>query len=281
MYSSSKAFFQPRTSLFGGQCPYCHEPTMANHLYCRVCGASQIVPDVDRGFCPFCGLRVGQGQEFCHECCGYLLPEETPNLEQEPPSILQRCSSMIPALVNRYHRASLIVGGLIIILIAYLAFTKATISSPNFAPNEPEPISQSVIVAKEAGPGLSLPRIPVPSPSPVVAQPTQPQLMQILNQIRAAQLNKDINLFMSSFSPNFPDIDDKRQKVLKIWQVYDYLDMKYEIKDMQKLDNNTTSANISWQFEVRDKNSGIKQIIKTYKVSFSKEGGRWLIRNEL
>jgi hypothetical protein len=75
MYSTSKAFVQPRASLFGDQCPYCHEPIMANHLYCRACGASQIVPEVDRAFCPFCGLRVSQGQEFCHECCGYLMPE--------------------------------------------------------------------------------------------------------------------------------------------------------------------------------------------------------------
>ncbi len=282
MYSSSKAFVQPRASLFGGQCPYCHEPTMVNHLYCRACGANQFVPDVDRAFCPFCGLRVGQGQEFCHECCGYLLPEETTNQEPKSPSILQRCASMIPGLVNRYHRVALMVGGLLIILIAYLAFAKATISPPTLASNEKEPTNQSIIVAKEAGPShVSLPKLPVPSPSPGVGQPIQTQLIQILDQIRQAQLNKDINLFMSSFSPDFPDIPEKRQKVLKIWQAYDYVDMKFEITDLQKLDNNTASANICWQFEVKDKNNEIKQINKTYNISFSQEGGKWLVRNEL
>jgi len=255
---------------------------MANHLYCRACGASQIFPEVDKGFCPFCGLRVGQGQEFCHECCGYLLLEEVTDQQPESAPLLQRCSFMISGLVNRYLRVALIVGGLIIILVAYLAFAKTTISSPTFAPNEKKPTSQSIVMAEGASPHhVSLQKLPVKFPSPDVAQPIQTQLVQILNQIRTAQLNKDINLFMSLFSPNFPKIDEKRQKVFKIWQAYDYLDMKFEIKDMQRLDNNTASANIYWQFEVKDNNiKEIKQFRKAYKISFSQEGGNWLIRDE-
>lgn len=271
---------QQRKNLFGPQCPYCHEPIMANHLYCRSCGASQIVPEFDRAFCPFCGLRVSKRQEFCHECCGHLMPEETTDQEAKRPPFLQRYSFKFAGSVNRYIQASLIVGGLIFFLITYLAFTKTAMFAFSSGQNKEPPPIQGLLVAEESGPDQSLfQNSPASLPSLGVDLP-QDQLTQMLNRIREAQLNKDINLFLSSFSPNFPELEEKRQKVLKTWQLYDFIDMNYEIQDIQKHDNNTVSVRVYWRVEFKNQNTNeIKQIDKYYSISFSKEGDKWLIKD--
>jgi len=191
---------------------------MANHLYCRSCGASQIVPEFDRAFCPFCGLRVNKQQEFCHECCGHLVPEETKDLETKRPPFLQRYSYNFGGRVNRYIQACLLVGGLIFASITYFALTKTAIFAISFGQNEGKPPSQGVLVAKETGISQSFFQESASTPS-LSAGPPQAQLIKMLNRIRKAQLNKDIDLFLSSFSPNFPELEEKRQKVLRTWQL--------------------------------------------------------------
>jgi len=270
---------QERKNLFGPHCPYCHEPIMANHLYCRSCGASQIVPEFDRSFCPFCGLRVSKRQEFCHECCGHLMPEETPDQELRRPSFLQRFSFDFVGWATRSGKAFLVVGGLLFALITYLALTKAAILPFGFGPSQEKSLRQGIVVAKETGQSQPVTKkSPASLPSPVV-EPPQVQVTERLNRIRQAQLNKDINLFLSSFSPDFPQLEEKRQKVLKTWQLYDFVNMNFEIQDMQKQDDNTMAVKVYWQVEYKNQHAEeIKQIDKYYSVSFSKEGDQWLIK---
>ncbi len=283
MSATAKTLVQQRHNLLGAQCPYCHEPTMANHLFCRACGASQIIPEVDRAFCPFCGLRVSQGQEFCHECCGYLLPEKTTGQEPPAPPFLERCFSQVRGLVNRYLRVALMVGGLVMVFIVFLSLSKTAIFPPAFEQSEKQPAGQGTPVAKETEPSqVFFQSPPVQSPVPNVELSVRSQLSQVLSQIRKAQMDKDIDLFMSAFSPYFQGLEEKRQKILRIWQLYDFVDMNFEIKDIQELDNNTASVNVYWQIEAKNKNTQeIRQSIKSYSVTFSKEGDKWLIKDEL
>lgn len=271
---------QARQNLFGPQCPYCQEPVLANHLYCRSCGASQIVPEFDRAFCPFCGHRVSKRQEFCHECYGHLLPEETTEQEIESSPCGHCYTSRIVGWVNRYKQTFLLVGGLILASLICLVFTKTTTVGTGFNQNQAEPPSPNVIVAKKTGARQSYFKKSPPSlPSPGT-EPPQAQLTQMLNRIRKAQLNKDINLFLSSFSPNFPELEEKRQKVLRTWKLYDFITMNFEIQDIHKQDNKTVSAKIYWQIEFKKQNTTeIKQLDKYYCVSFAKEGDQWLIRD--
>ncbi len=217
MYSPDKTVVQQPPKLFGAQCPHCHEPTMANHLFCRACGASQIVPEFDRTFCPFCGIRVNQRQEFCHDCCAYLLGEETTEQGPERPAVLHRFSSKVRGWASKHIQASLVAGGLVFLVIACMVMTKSPILTVNFGLNEEKPAEPGILVAKENEPGQACYQKNLASSLSIDAkEPLQTRLAQRLNQIREAQLKKDINLFMSSFSPNFHELGEKRQKILKV-----------------------------------------------------------------
>ena len=45
----------------------------------------------------------------------------------------------------------------------------------------------------------------------------QEDLIKLLAQIREAQLKKDIHMFMEAYSPDFPELGQKRETTLNIW----------------------------------------------------------------
>lgn len=116
-----------------------------------------------------------------------------------------------------------------------------------------------------------------PSPSPSVPAEYFPKL---LNRIREAQLEKDIDLLFSAYSPSFPEIGKKRDKTLKIWQTYDFLEIRFLIEDVQQKDARTFWAKVTWNIKAQNTESNeIKRSWKSYYVCFSKETGSWLIHN--
>jgi hypothetical protein len=269
--------------VLGDQCPYCHEPIMGNYLFCRSCGASQIVPEFDRAFCPFCGLRVSKRQEFCHECCGYLRSEEQVNQEPVPLPILQRCVKKVSEWVNRNIHAAFLVGGLICAMIIYLALTKTAIVDINLALNDKKLTGQETLTVKQVEQDqAAYLQPPLPLASDILGQSSRTQVTQMLNQIRKAQLNKDIDLFMSSFSPNYHELAAKRKEMLRIWQRYNFVSMSFNIEDVQEGDKNIASVKVNWQIEAKNQfTNEIKQFTKSYLIYLSKEGDKWLIKDML
>ena len=272
---------QQDIALLGPQCPHCLEPITANYLFCRACGASLIFPEFDRSFCPFCGIRVSERQEFCHECCGHLMPEEKKVQETKRSQFLKRFSYKFGPWKRKHTLISLIISSLIFASIAYLVLNKTAILDIRPNKSTEKLHSQDIMVAKKTSPNPSIfQKTPVSVPLVGLEAPVDTQLSQLLNQIREAQLQKNIELFMSSFSAKFPQLEEKRLTALKIWQLYDYIDMKFEIKDIKKQDNNNASAIIYWQIEAKKRSTGIiKHFNRSYYVSFSKEGDKWFIKD--
>jgi hypothetical protein len=269
--------------VLGDQCPYCHEPIMGNYLFCRSCGASQIVPEFDRAFCPFCGLRVSKRQEFCHECCGYLRSDEQLTQKPAPLPTLQRCVKKVSGWVNRNIHAAFWVGGLICVMIIYLALTKTALFDINFTSKDKNLTGQETLTVKQAEQEQAAYQQPLlPLASDIVRQSSIIRVTQMLNQIRKAQLNKDIDLFMSSFSPNYHELAAKRKEMLRIWQTYNFVNMSFNIEDVQEGDKNIASVKVNWQIEAKNQfTNKIKQFTKSYLIYLSKEGDKWLIKDML
>ena len=133
----------------------------------------------------------------------------------------------------------------------------------------------------------------VPSAKILVAQPVPParqaaqavaipeweQVNGILEQVREAQLKKDIGLFLEAYAPTFPHLDKKKEFILKTWQKYAYLDMHFAIEDIQKPDPNTIIAKVTWDITLEDLVSKKKSALKRdYTVHFSHVSGKWLIQ---
>jgi hypothetical protein len=109
--------------------------------------------------------------------------------------------------------------------------------------------------------------------------PARENLLAVLKQIRAAQLSKDITLFLQAYSPTFPDLGAKKERVLKSWEKYDFLDLHFSLEDIQQTNAHTIIARVFWTITVHDVRSKNKRtLVKVYTVHFSNSSGKWLIQ---
>jgi hypothetical protein len=116
-------------------------------------------------------------------------------------------------------------------------------------------------------------------PPAVSVTPETTDLMELLNQIREAQLKKDIQLFMGAYSPNFPDLAQRRDLMLTIWQRYDYLDAQFQLSDITIKNSMLILGKVTWVIKARDRQiNAMKIFTKSYQVYFSKDSGKWLIQ---
>lgn len=115
--------------------------------------------------------------------------------------------------------------------------------------------------------------------SPAVAANSERQeLLELLNHIREAQLKKDINLFFEAYSPSFPNLAQRRDLIITIWNKYDYLDAQFRLSDITIKNSALILAKVTWVIKARDRqNNATKIFSKTYQVYFSKDTGKWLI----
>lgn len=112
----------------------------------------------------------------------------------------------------------------------------------------------------------------------LAAMPERQALLELLNQMREAQLKKDIHLFLEAYSPNFPNLAQRRDLMLSIWQKYDYLDSQFQLTDITIKNNTLILGRVTWVIKARDRqNNAMKIFSKSYQVYFSKDSGKWLI----
>jgi hypothetical protein len=125
--------------------------------------------------------------------------------------------------------------------------------------------------------------LPVPSPAApkVPAESTAPletQLTQVLAGIREANQKKDLSQFLSHYSPNFPQLQQRVQHISKAWKIYDYPKMDFKITEIKLLADKMAQARVTWNVETQNittlKN---KTIVKAYVIKFSKESSQWRI----
>jgi hypothetical protein len=141
------------------------------------------------------------------------------------------------------------------------------------------PIDQPVAEAK---PGTD--RAAEPSQLPLkvlqVSPPAaQEDLIQLLGQIRKAQLNKNIHMFMEAYSPDFPELAQKRETTLNIWKKFTYVDSQFELTDLRQENPLTIAGKVIWNIKAQDQKTGtMKMFTKAYFVTFSKQSGKWLIQ---
>jgi len=196
-------------------------------------------------------------------------------LEEEAQKIVQTSGLLTDNLVKAnkivWRMLGFIWAVMICLLIAYVAFLPKTIfysesgTSDRYARNT-APASQKDLTA--------------PSPDSSSPPPPSEYFPQLLNRIRQAQLQKDIDLFLSVYSPSFPDIGKKREQTLKIWKTYDFLEIQFLIDDLQQQDGRTFLAKVTSDIKAQNLDSNeIKRSVKSYHVSFSNRSGKWLIQD--
>jgi ketosteroid isomerase-like protein len=180
----------------------------------------------------------------------------------------------------------------IVILIAIgIFFLWSTYS--HFATKRSGPSTPS---SKEAPGPILRNASPPPNATPTVADPQEKGEKQsaqsspldesgeiegirdLLEKVREANLQKNIDLFMSCYSTDFKDREGKKRATLESWGKFNYLDLSYDLK-RHSISADTTNARIEWLMRISPKIGGQPQESKTVlDVTLKKEDGGWRIK---
>jgi len=144
-----------------------------------------------------------------------------------------------------------------------------------FWPQQAKPTE--VIVRKE----IVVPPLPSPPPKSPPAAPVDQEAEKIgslFENIRQANLQKDIDLFVSCFSRDFNDMGGKRRETLKMWENYNYLNLSYHLKK-QSVSGDTANVTLEWLVKTSQKKGGQSQEGRTVlDVTLKREEGLWKIK---
>jgi len=158
----------------------------------------------------------------------------------------------------------MILGGIFILMVAlgYFLWLKPSSSSP--------PLSKE-IASPSAG-------TPSQGQLPVSKNEEAEKIRVLFENIRQANLKKNIGLFMSCYSHDFEDKEGKRLAVLETWENFNYLKLSYHLKK-QTITGDTADVRVEWLIRTSPKAGGKPQDSRTVlHVMLSREEGNWKIK---
>ena len=232
--------------------------------------------------------------------------------EPQPPKKSSDNLEKRPSLPTKpkkdYRRLFLEVGGITIMALAGVYFLYSVYS--NLIRKEPEPrtpISRSSVTqtlptssatpqpasstgmesgetkTREESTAVSkdvLPTPPSPPGAPKEPSAENPEIRNIenlLENIRQANLKKDIDLFLSCYASNFKDREGKKRATLSFWTKFDYLDLSYDLKN-SSISGDTARVKVEWVIRISSSTNGQQQKSKSnLDVKLKKEEGSWKI----
>ncbi len=104
------------------------------------------------------------------------------------------------------------------------------------------------------------------------------KIRRLFENIRQANLKKNIGLFMSCYSRDFEDKKGKQLATLEAWESFNYLDLSYDVKK-QTITGDMADVSVEWLIRTSPKAGGQPQDSRTIlNVTLSREKGNWKIR---
>lgn len=101
-------------------------------------------------------------------------------------------------------------------------------------------------------------------------------IKNVFEQIKTAHLKEDINLFLSCYSPIYPDLNSKRQATLKNWKKFDFVNLTYNILE-KEIGADKANITVQWNMHTVGKDGSILKSKDTFNVVLRKEDGNWKI----
>lgn len=99
----------------------------------------------------------------------------------------------------------------------------------------------------------------------------------LLEHIRQANLQKNIDLFISCYASDFRNLDARKRATLAYWDKFNYVDLSYDLKD-PSISAETARAKVEWLIKTSSKAGGRPQENRSIlDVRFKKEDGGWRI----
>jgi hypothetical protein len=240
-------------------CEKCQTPYDEWQHFCLHCGHYVRAEPLPFQQCPQCGGQTALGQNFCPECAAPLK------------DIVSRSSRLI-------SHWKWLTGGLIAAILIFgtiLAFYFITWPWTTSAPRV-ESQSRSPIVAEDP---TKMGGAEANDPGTTVSN-VQADIERLLNQIKEANLTKNILLYMDTLSALYPQPDKKRQEVSKTWEKFDFTEMTFTVNKIRGLGNGNVVAEVNWRTWTKNLATQEPRTDDLhYRVWFAKELGQWKIKN--
>jgi len=263
-------------------CPSCGASSKEQYSFCRSCGTALKPSETELVFCTDCGTRVEASQEVCHSCQRPLAPE---GLEHSSPTTARH-----QVAINAWRppsRVMALVAGLALAISLVTGWLFLSKTQPHFPAVPPIPLESGIKSSTTESQPIAAQLSPVPAKDSEVSPaheslPTtevlKKELEELLQNMRDAQLKKDLDQYLNYYSLNFPALDKKRQAIAKNWEIYDYLDLEYKIEEVKLLITGNASVLVNWKIRYQIKGSEeIKNITQQFKILFSNESDKWRI----
>ncbi len=173
-----------------------------------------------------------------------------------------------------YPRMALNWSGIAVLCIAAGYLLWSTYS--HVVPSKPDStvISPSI---KEASTPPPASVVALPSVAPHAGAEEIDKIKSLLENIRKANLTKDIDLFLSCYSKDFKDREGKKKSTLESWDTFNFLDLTYDLRN-HSVSGDIVRARVEWIVRFSSKGGGQSQETKTMlDVVFKKEDGTWKI----
>lgn len=174
----------------------------------------------------------------------------------------------------------LVIWLVVIVLFVISFFVIRNLSTSPQVSGERQVSTAAGFTAETSKPTVSGQAVAAQPQSLLASHPEGDKVKSILRQIREAQLKKDINLWVAAYSPTFPGLAEKKERILKTWERYNYLDLRFTVAHISQKTANTMMADVVWDLAFEDVQSREKtNLVKKFTVHFSKASGQWLIQN--
>jgi ketosteroid isomerase-like protein/DNA-directed RNA polymerase subunit M/transcription elongation factor TFIIS len=119
---------------------------------------------------------------------------------------------------------------------------------------------------------------PPPNPNAATEESEAEKIRSLFENIKQANLKKNIDLFMSCYSRDFTDREGKRLDALDTWGFFNYLDLSYDLKK-QTISGDTAHVRLEWLIRIIKKTGGKQEERRTLlDATLKKEDGHWKIK---
>jgi hypothetical protein len=106
------------------------------------------------------------------------------------------------------------------------------------------------------------------------------EVRETLKNLRKAQLEEDIILFMSCYSYIYPSLDKKRKQTLDYWKNFRFMDLEFSLDEIKPLGPESLLAHVTWSMQVQNRrNQEFDSSTQIFEVAMGKELGAWRIRS--
>ena len=106
------------------------------------------------------------------------------------------------------------------------------------------------------------------------------EVQQVAEKIRAAHLNKDINKWLSCYTPSYPNLRKRENEMLELWKNYDVKEVSYRISNVRRLTDHQATADTVWNIQVYDHRTHDYTLVRQgYKAILEKSSSGWRIQD--